>query len=454
MYLTTRTNSQHWLLDLTFPATMDLDRFLTEDELRLFAGGRRHFTKSMRTIDFDEAVIRSNPYVQAYRLIMYRWRNRHRIFDSLADRTGATPMPFKSVAGLTYDDGLQIIDGMQAVVAGAKITFYGADGKLLRLAENPAAHRIQAPYVDNPETAAAVLAKDPLAVVPRRFERKIKTGDHAIIDAYCAGKKPPIEADIRHSWSIYQEAVGVPFAKATRMDARRFAEALDARGLGIATIQKKVGWLSSAVSHASKLDLFTGRNPFAQVMLNGLGKPAERREEISEEQMATVWANLHQLDDADQVLWRLLAKTGARLSEACSIAKEEFERGSDRRFCWVGTKTQASWRRLPLLAGIGLPDKIAGRLFDDARKADKRLNRFLEKVLPGSGVTVHALRHRAIDVWRHSQVNSHIQRRVAGHASRDVNDAYGGQHPPLSLVQPLIEMNAIDGTFQLASEAA
>jgi integrase len=80
------------------------------------------------------------------------------------------------------------------------------------------------------------------------------------------------------------------------------------------------------------------------------------------------------------VLFRLLATTGMRLSEAFEIDGELKERGF--RYVIVGKKTEQSLRRVPLPAGVlaHLPKSIKGRLFEgDAPAASKRLNRFLNQ---------------------------------------------------------------------------
>ena len=90
------------------------------------------------------------------------------------------------------------------------------------------------------------------------------------------------------------------------------------------------------------------------------------------------------LEKADQLLVRLLASTGMRLSETFEIDGEEKERGV--RYVIVGRKTEQSTRRVPLPAAVlaFLPTSIKGPLFDRTKNKDpsdaasKRLNRFLD----------------------------------------------------------------------------
>ena len=109
-----------------------------------------------------------------------------------------------------------------------------------------------------------------------------------------------------------------------------------------------------------------------------------RRLPLADADMKAIKRNLARLDKADQLLVRLLASTGMRLSEAFEIDGEEKERGV--RYVIVGKKTEQSTRRVPLPAAVlpFLPKSIKGPLFDRTKHKDppdaasKRLNRFLD----------------------------------------------------------------------------
>src|SRR5712671_3218218 len=150
------------------------------------------------------------------------------------------------------------------------------------------------------------------------------------------------------------------------------------QNLKSATIQKKIGWLTAAVNLAideARLKF----NPFSSIVPERDDK--QRRLPLSEADIQNVKRNLDRLDEGDQQLFRVLAATGMRLSEAYEIDGEMKERGC--RYIIVGRKTSQSLRRVPLPAAVlpFLPRKVDGRLFPgDARAASKRLNRFLKKV--------------------------------------------------------------------------
>ncbi|MDB5507551.1 MAG: putative integrase [Hyphomicrobiales bacterium] len=441
-YLTKRKRSQHWQLELRFPTGFEFD-MLTYGMFE----GKRHFIKSMKTPDRAEAEFRAAEHIHHFRLAVYRWRQLTRPTDP------ARPQPLSFSKGRKHPDGLQQIDGMQAVVVGPVITFYGPTGQPMKIEENPLAWRTSAPMVEDAETAASVLYLDREADLPTKFKPKRRNGDDAIIEAYIKDKalQPRIADDARSAWAIYKEKVGTPLSRATRKDGKELARMLAETGAARATVQKKVGWLSAAITHAIAEDQFAGVNPFSKVVTKVSGRAEEKRPPLSEAHMAQCWANLHRLSSSDQVLWKFLAKTGARLGEAISITREFEERGTGIRFVTVGTKTDASHRNIPIPDGLGLPAKITGVLFPGgASAASKRLNRFIKASIPDwcPGLVVHSLRHRAIDVFRLvGKGDPYFRRRLVGHAAQDVHDAYGASGPPMYLLLPMIDANPIDGSL-------
>lgn len=82
-----------------------------------------------------------------------------------------------------------------------------------------------------------------------------------------------------------------------------------------ATIVKKVGWLRAAVQLAIDEDK-EGKlkfNPFSNVVPEGADEL--ERKPLDESDMKVCRAKLDKLDDADALLFRILATTGMRLSE-------------------------------------------------------------------------------------------------------------------------------------------
>ena len=146
--------------------------------------------------------------------------------------------------------------------------------------------------------------------------------------------------------------------------------------------------------------------------------------------------NFSNLDKADQLLVRLLASTGMRLSEAFEIDGEEKERGV--RYVVVGRKTEQSMRRVPLPAAAlpFLPKSIKGPLFDRTKHKDpsdaasKRLNKFLDDCgIADPRKVVHSLRHRAQDRLRAAGCPEDVRWAILGHEEETVAAGYGEGFP-------------------------
>jgi len=147
--------------------------------------------------------------------------------------------------------------------------------------------------------------------------------------------------------------------------------------------------------------------------------------------MRLVKRNLHKLSDFDQTLFRFLAATGMRLSEAFDIDGEMNECGV--RYVIIGKKTEQSLRRVPLPACVlpHLPKVIKGRLFvtehlDPPDMGSKRLGKFLDDIgIIDPRKVLHSLRHRAQDRLRAAECPEDIRWAILGHEERTVAAGYG-----------------------------
>ena len=229
-------------------------------------------------------------------------------------------------------------------------------------------------------------------------------------------------------WELYKSLVGKPLKDATRDDGRKVVAHYEGQGRKSATIQKKIGWLTAAVN----LAINEGRlkfNPFSSIVPRR--NDQQMRLPLNDADMKAIKGALSRLDEADQVLLRLLATTGMRLSEAFEIDGEMVERGC--RHVIVGKKTEQSLRRVPLPAAVlpHLPKSIRGRLFKgDARGASKRLNRFLNDCgIVDRRKVVHSLRHRAQDRLRAAGCSEDIRWALLGHEEKTVAAGYGEGFP-------------------------
>jgi integrase len=257
------------------------------------------------------------------------------------------------------------------------------------------------------------------------------SADDAILETYLrhAAIKPRIATEARDTWSLYKMLTdNKPLKDATRDDGRKLAEHFAGQGLKSATVRKKIGWLTAAVNLAIK----EGRlkfNPFSDVVAKADDKL--ERLPLSDGDVKAIKSGLPGLDASDQVLLRLLACTGLRLSEAFQIENEEREKGC--RYVVIGTKTEASRRRVPLPAGAlpYLPKVIKGPLFKGgAPAASKRLNRFLRDCgIADARKVVHSFRHRAKDRLCAAGCPLDVQYELLGHEKKSVAAGYGKGSP-------------------------
>jgi integrase len=250
------------------------------------------------------------------------------------------------------------------------------------------------------------------------FETYLKNAKHGAVTGYA-------EKEARAVWELFKALTkGKALKDCTREDGRTLANYFADKGLKSASIKKKVGWLRNVVSFGIREGRLTF-NPFIGVVPNR--KDALKKVALNDADMELCRANLHALSNSDQLLFRFLSLTGARLGEAFQVVGEQIEKRI--RACHVGTKTEASNRTIPFPEKLLplLPAKIDGPLFDgDANAASKRLNAWLR----ASGIsdpakTIHSLRHRAIEVLRELECPDNISRRLFGHA-KDVHEGYGG----------------------------
>jgi integrase len=261
---------------------------------------------------------------------------------------------------------------------------------------------------------------------PDRPTVPTKNADDAILETYIkqANVTGYPEREARAVWAMFRSLCDRPLKDCSRDDGRLLVAHYEAQGLKSATIRKKLMWLNAAVN----LAINEGRlkfNPFSSIVPDR--GDSEKRFPLNDDDMATVKHRLGGLDKRDQLLFRVLATTGMRLSEAFQIDGENIERGV--RYVMVGSKTEQSERRVPLPADLlpHLPKTIKGKLFTGRPKyASKHLNQFIRDC----GITdprkvLHSLRHRAQDRLRAFECPQDIRWALLGHEERSVAEGYG-----------------------------
>jgi integrase len=258
-----------------------------------------------------------------------------------------------------------------------------------------------------------------------------KGDDDTILDTYLNDRNiiGYARSEAETVWAKFKELTDHKALKdATRDDGRKLAQYYKDAGNKSATIIKKVSWLRAAV----ELAIDEGKmkfNAFRNIVPKG--DDELRRKPLTDADMKVCNENLGTLSGSDALLFRFLANSGARLGEAFQVDGEATELGV--RYVVIGSKTEASQRRLPLPAGLlaYLPAKIVGPLFTgDPRAASTRLNRFLDECgLTDQSLVVHSLRHRMKDKLRAIGCPLDVQYELLGHGNKTVAAGYGVGSP-------------------------
>jgi integrase len=291
------------------------------------------------------------------------------------------------------------------------------------------------------DTAGGPIFGDPVS----RLRASVKNSDDAILQTYLdhGGRKRTgvhghFRNEAQNTWAIFRRLTdNKPLKNCTRDDGRKLVAYFQNEGLKSATIAKKVAWLCAAVNLAIGEGRFTSINPFSSVAPEGDDK--SRRLPLSDDDIAATKRALGSLEPSDQILFRLLACTGMRLSEAFEVDNEMTEKGV--RYVIVGRKTPQSERRVPFPADLlaYLPKKIKGPLFPllppsgrqgslerSAAVASKRLNRFLRDAgIDDERKVLHSLRHRAQDQLRAAECPQDMRWALLGHEEKTVAAGYG-----------------------------
>ena len=383
-YLFLRPDSQNWHVRLQSP------------------GGR--IEKSLGTPDRAQAEILSLPYIQQHKMRLLEakpgqvaWRWRIGAFGE------GHVTPFKQI----------IVDGRELIILNS--------GAVVRKEPNGEFALVAVPSVREQKAIA------------RQDQRTATSPDDALIETYLKHKNITgyFEREARAVWALYKQLTNSkPLKDASRDDGRKLVDYYEKQDLKSASIQKKLGWMIAAVNLAideGKLKF----NPFSSIVRDRDDK--QRRLPLSETDIRNLKRNLDQLDEADQLLFRVLASTGCRLSEAFEIDGEMKEGGC--RYIIVGRKTDQSLRRVPLPAALlpFLPRKIEGQLFkaEPRGATSKRLMRFLRAVvgIDDPRKVVHSLRHRAQDRLRAAGCPEDLRWAILGHEEETVAAGYGEGFP-------------------------
>ena len=415
-YLFKRPGSSNWWVRFQIPP-----KIAEEGDLK------PKTEKSLGTPDRALAEIRAAPEIRAHKWLLYHMR--------LQDRPETNPF-LSGEINHEYEPGQEHTTpaGDRVIATETELIFLADDGRITSTRPNEKIphFKIRVPPERWNELVGPVAA---------RARRSRFSDDDRLVEAYIrhADLKSHNAQEARSTFAIYKEIVGKPFAKAGREDGRKLAKHLiEECGNKSATAEKKVGWLRAAVNMAID-DQKLSFNPFQKVVPKT--QDGMQKLPLSDEDMNLARKGIVSLNSSDQLLWKMLATTGMRLSEAFQIAEEFAENIDGRmlRYVIVGTKTDSSERRIPLPTALlsDLPPRIDRALFEGASKAaGKRLMRFLRNVgVEDARKTTHCLRHRAKDRLRMFSCPIDIQYALLGHEKKTVAASYGQGYPGAVLLE-------------------
>jgi integrase len=402
-YLLQRPGSVNWNIRLQFP-------------------GGKVIEKSLGTPDRRQAEVLALPLIAEHKAKLLAARPR-----------------LESVWRHEYEPGREHVapDGGRIIATDRELLYLDHSGAIARTGPNGGQQwhfvaldgRVAVGLPGNKPPDDKALRK--LGIRDSTKDRHPANGDDAIMEIYLkhGAITGHFEREARSVWALYQRLTDrKPLKDATRDDGRKLVAHFEGEGLKSATIRKKLMWLNAACN----LAINEGRlkfNPFSGITPKR--DDSVTRLPLTEADMKACKANLGELDTSDALLFRLLASTGMRLSEAFEIDGEATERGA--RYVIVGKKTEQSKRRVPLPAGVlpSLPSVIRGRLFSGSiPAASKRLNRFLNDCgIVDPRKVVHSLRHRAQDRLRAAGCPEDVRWAILGHEEKTVAAGYGEGFP-------------------------
>jgi integrase len=368
--------------------------------LRLQPPGQKAIERSLGTSDVKLAELTAQPLIHEHKQLMYARRQARlpRVTDTWVP---AYPLGMHDGFFATERD-------LRDIKTGAVI---GPNG-------GPTAILTPAPADGIPSFEAYDAAR-------ARQGRAVKDGDDELFEKYLK-QSDASERAARNVWHTFKTKVGKPLKSCTRDDGRTVVAALGEHKS--TTLRRKMVPLIAMANFAIAEGALTF-NPFAGcVKLLG---DADRRLPFDDDDMKLIRDHLHKLDPSNQLLVRVLASTGMRRGEAFQISSEAKENGV--RYTVIGTKTEASQRRVPFPAELlpYLPAKITGPLFRGSKEAATlRIGRWLRKIrIANKAKVLHSFRHRAQDRLRAAGVPEDLRWAILGHEKKTIASGYGKGFP-------------------------
>ena len=244
------------------------------------------FERSLGTSDVRAAEIAANDLIKKHKQLMYGRRLAR------LPRVESQWLP-------TYEPGLQVIDGKQVFATERELRDL-ATGKVIGVNGGPAEILTPAPP-DGPSLKPTTRR--------RRARRSPQEGsDDDLLEVYIKhnGVRGLPEKQARDIWHTFKTVVNKPLKQCTREDGRAVVDHLVEKAGGEikrATLRRTLVPLVALCNLAideGKLTL----NPFSGVV-GDRGEGSDKRKRFTEDDMKLIRANLHKLDDNDQLLVRV-----------------------------------------------------------------------------------------------------------------------------------------------------
>lgn len=241
--------------------------------------------------------------------------------------------------------------------------------------------------------------------------------------------------------------------------------------LSPATVRRELKTLSAVVNFGLReFDLSDAANPFDKLPVEGVAKgsaavqpDAALRDPLPK---PMVEAMKSRLTGDLQLIWRLLAGTGCRLSEVRGLRAEDVATGAaipHIRVTWHEgrrLKTKASVRVVPLVGDALAAAKDALKAaegqtvlfprFAKPRGTDNcstQLMKHLRQITTDPKHVVHSLRHSMKDALRLAGVEKTVQDLILGHASPSIGETYGGEEVRLHVAhRALLKVVEVSGS--------
>jgi integrase len=268
-----------------------------------------------------------------------------------------------------------------------------------------------------------------------------------------------------------------PLASLKREDARKVRDHMlqsprnGGGTLSPATVRRELKTLSAVVNFGLKeFDLGNVVNPFDGLPIEGVGRgvvaaqpDAARRDPLPKPMLEAMKSRL--TGDL-QLIWRLLAGTGCRLSEVRGLRVEDVATDAaipHIRVTWHEgrrLKTKASVRVVPLVGDALDAAKEALKTaegkavlfprFAKPRGTDNcstQLMKHLRQITTDPKHVVHSLRHSMKDALRLAGVEKTVQDLILGHASPSIGETYGGEEVRLQVAyRALLKVAEVSGS--------